>query len=321
MRPVRTTGLLMLLFLGLMLACGTESNETPLSPSFHSFASSEWSEPVNVGAPVNSPATEQAGTLSRDGLSLYFTSNRQPGGFGGNDIWVSQRACADCPWQTPVNLGPVINSDAGEGGPNLSNDGHLLFFNSSRTGGAGSNDIYLARRVDPQDDFGWGPPELLGSDVNTDAFEGGAHYLQSAEDGPANLYFSRGPSGNLQDIYYAPVTRNGETLGPAVLVQELSDPATLEAIPTVRADGREIFFWSGRPGGPGGGDLWTSTRRSVHDAWTPPENLGTAVNSSRLDFQPSLSFGARTLVFASNRPGSVSGSLDIWMTTRTPSGR
>jgi hypothetical protein len=307
--------------LSALVACDGDSSETPVSPQLHSFAGSEWSEPVNVGAPVNSPATEQAGTLSRDGLSLYFTSNRQPGGFGGNDIWVSQRACADCPWQTPVNLGAVINSAAAEGGANLSNDGQLLFFNSSRPGGAGSNDIYLARRVDPQDDFGWGPPELLGSDVNTAAFEAGAHYLQSAEDGPANLYFSRGPSGNLQEIYYAPVTRNGETLGPAVLVQELTDPATHEAVPTVRADGREVFFWSGRPGGPGGGDLWTSTRRSVHEAWTPPENLGTAVNSPSLDFQPSLSFDARTLVFASNRPGSISGSLDIWMSTRTPSGR
>ena len=86
-------------------------------------------------------------------------------------------------------------------------------------------------------------------------------------------------------------------------------------------DGHRRLFWSDRPGGPGGGDIWTSTRRSVHEAWTPPENLGTAVNSPSLDFQPSLSFDARTLVFASNRPGSIGGSLDIWMTTRTPSGR
>ena len=143
--------------------------------------------------------------------------------------------------------------------------------------------------------------------------------MQSAEDGTGNLYFSRGLTITvLGDIYYAPVTRHGDT-GPAVLVSELSDPAANDARPTVRADGREIFFFSNRAGGVS--HLWTSSRQSVHDAWSTPVNPGPPLNSTATDLQPSLSHDGRTLLFTSTRGGSVAGSQDIWMSTRTPSGK
>ena len=52
---------------------------------------SDWFAPVNLGAVVNSPFNDQGPAISKDGLSLYFSSSR-PGGFGVSDIWVSQRA-------------------------------------------------------------------------------------------------------------------------------------------------------------------------------------------------------------------------------------
>ena len=302
----------------LLLACGTDSDQVVFELQAHSFANSQWSGPVNLGPTVNSPATDQAPSLSPDGLSLYFGSDR-PGGLGGTDLWVSRRACGDCSWGTPVHLGSVLNSSAGDAGPSLSIDGHLLFFTSARPGGHGLNDIYVSRRANPRDDFGWGRPVNLGPDVNTPAFEAGAEYVQSAEDGIANFYFNRGPSSATQDIYYAPVTRDGETRGPAVRVSELSDPTANDAASSVRTDGREILFGSTRANGAGGSDLWVSTRRSVHDAWSPPENLAPPLNSVAFDQQPSLSSDGRTLLFASDRPGGTGGT-DIWMSTRTPSG-
>lgn len=302
----------------LLPACGTESDHVVFEMRAQSFAHSEWSDPVNLGAPVNSSAREFNATLSPDELSVYFTSNRA-GGEGGDDIWVSHRTCVDCPWQTPVNPGPPVNSASVEGGPTFSVDGHLLFFFSARPGGQGGNDIYVSRRANPKDDFGWGPAVNLGPEVNTAANEAGPYYQQSAEDGAANLYFNTTTPGGSQDIYVAPVTRDGETRGPAVLVAELSDPTASDQHASVRADGREVLFHSNRAGGLGGFDIWVSTRRSVHDPWSTPEDLGAPLNSAAADLQPSLSHDGRTLLFASSRPGGL-GDQDLWISTRAPSG-
>src|SRR2546428_14152125 len=76
----------------------------------------DWSAPVNLGPVINSGSNEQHPAISKDGLSLYFASDRTgAGGLGGLDIYVSQRACTDtddpaCAWQAPANLGPNINS-------------------------------------------------------------------------------------------------------------------------------------------------------------------------------------------------------------------
>jgi hypothetical protein len=275
---------------------------------------SEWSAPVNLGPVINTAFNEQGPTLAKDGLTLYFGSNR-PEGFGGFDIWISRRACLDCAWEVPVNLGAAVNTDAFETGPGLSLDGHLLFFRSDRQGGQGAGDVYMSRRANPTEDFDWELPVGVGPDVNTPAEEAGAEYLQSAEDGPANLYFNRAAPGGPADLYYARVTRQGETRGPAVLIAELSHPTATDQGPTVRTDGSEIFFFSTRPGGFGGADLWTSTRRSVHEPWSTPVNLGVPMNSTAADQQPSLSSDGRTLVFASSRSGGLGGT-DIWMSTR-----
>jgi len=282
-----------------------------------SFANSEWSDPVNLGPAINTAFNEQGPNLSNDGLTLYFGSDR-PGGSGGFDIWVARRDCTACPWQTPVNVGPVVNTVASETGPGLSIDGHLLFFTSNRAGGQGLNDLYLSHRADPKDDFSWRPPVGLGPDVNTAAAEAGAEYLQNAEAGAGNLYFNRAPPGGTADLFYAPLSRDGATRGPAVLIPELSDPSATDQGATLRTDGREIFFFSTRAGGVGGADLWTSTRRSVHDTWSTPVNVA-ALNSPLAEQQPSLSSDGRTLVFASSRSGSFGGT-DIYISTRTQSG-
>ena len=48
---------------------------------------SNWSPPVNLGPVINSPLGDGNPAISKDGLTLYFASNR-PGGVGGNDIWL-----------------------------------------------------------------------------------------------------------------------------------------------------------------------------------------------------------------------------------------
>ena len=221
----------------LSLASATEAPVAGTGgPQEMSFDNSEWSQPVHLEAPVNSPFSELGAALSPDELSLYFGSNRpDPSALGGIDIWVSRRACPECPWEAPMNLGPNINSLGGDGSPALSPDGHLLFFSSLRDGGLGSDDIWVSHRVDPNDDLGWEPAVNLGPYVNTAAGEDSPSYVPALEGGGVNLYFSRG-----MNIYAVRVTRDGEALGPAEPVAGLAGGSGV----TVRRDGREAFFWS-----------------------------------------------------------------------------
>jgi hypothetical protein len=80
--------------------------------------------------------------------------------------------------------------------------------------------------------------------------------------------------------------------------------------------GLEIIFFSNRPGTLGGADLWASTRQTVFDSWSVPENLGPVVNSTSNDAPSYLSSDGRTLFFTSDRPGGF-GGLDLYVTTRT----
>src|SRR5688572_20969476 len=93
---------------------------------------SDWSEPINLGPIVNSASMDRAPAISKDGLSLYFASNRD--GFG-EDIYVSQRETRDGEWGPAVNLGAIINTSFSEMVPAFSRDGHLLFFASNRPEG------------------------------------------------------------------------------------------------------------------------------------------------------------------------------------------
>ena len=299
-----------------VLACATEEPEAPWELQAMSFANSEWAAPVHLPAPVNSSFRELAARLSPDGLSLYFGSDRTQGSLGGFDIWVSHRACTGCAWEEPVNLGPNINSPGADGSPELSADGHLLFFSGSRDAGQGGEDIWVSRRADVDDDRGWEPAVNLGPAVNTVASEAGPEYVPALEAGAAGLYFTRG-----SDVFQVRITRDGEAAEPAVPVAELNDPTTTDGNVTVRADGREAFFWSNRLGGMGGADIWVATRRSPHDVWSTPENAGPVINTGSADLTPSLSHDGRTLLFSAGAAARPSlGLQDIWMTTRNSSG-
>ena len=91
---------------------------------------------------VSTTAMDGQPNLSRDGLELYFYSNRT-GTLGGNDIYVATRSHVTDEWGEPQNLGPAVNSAAAESRPSLSWDMNTLYFGSTR---AGSSDIYVTRR-------------------------------------------------------------------------------------------------------------------------------------------------------------------------------
>jgi Tol biopolymer transport system component len=288
---------------------GALGSSTEGNPKF-----SGWSVPENLGPMVNSSFLDSGPTLSKNGLSLYFTSTR-PGGFGAQDIWVAQRPTVDSPWGAPANLGALINTDAIEAVPALSRDEHWLFFNSDRPGGLGSGDIWASWRSHVHDDFGWSLPINLGDGVNSPFNEVGPGFFENDDAGIPMLFFaSTRPGGQgLTDIYVSAQVADG-MFGPAHLIAGLSSPQ-LDVRPVPSFDGLELFFGSSRVGTLGGLDLWVATRKTTTEPWPAPVNLAGAVNTAASEQQPFLGSDRRTLFFASDRVGG-SGGLDLYVTVR-----
>ena len=274
---------------------------------------SDWSEPINLGPNVNSTSLERGPAISKDGLSLYFASSRLDGNFGGEDIYVSQRETRDSEWGPAMNLGPIINTGFNEQVPAFSRDGHLMFFASNRLPSFGGVDIWVSRREQTHDDFGWQQPENLGAGVNFAGLQEGPSYFENEEAGVPQLYFSSGMNPDGPGIYVSEQAADG-SFGPAVRVIALSGG---NVRPSIRHDGLELFFHSLRPGSTTNNlDLWVATRETVFDAWSEPINLGSPLNSDLVDVQAYISSDRETLFFASARRGAL-GSADIYMSTRT----
>lgn len=71
---------------------------------------STWSEPLNLGKSINTPAEEASPFLAADDKTLYFSSKGYSG-YGGSDIYRSIRLDDTwTKWSEPENLGPEINS-------------------------------------------------------------------------------------------------------------------------------------------------------------------------------------------------------------------
>ncbi len=79
-------------------------------------------------------------SITPDGKRLYFVSNR-PGGFGGTDIYYSDRT--ETGWAEPVNLGEKINTPDDEMFP-FYDKYDRLFFSSRGHIGIGGLDIFCA---------------------------------------------------------------------------------------------------------------------------------------------------------------------------------
>ena len=282
----------------------------------------KWSIPRSLGSVINSAYNDQHPAISKDGLSLYFSSDR-PGGHGDFDLWVSQRASVDDPWEPPINLGVNINTPGRDLAPNLSPDGLTLYFHAP--GACGGSDLFVSHRKNRRDDFGWEPAENLGCEINSGVNDAGPTFFEK-EDGNAVMYFTSlsrpGGMGDF-DIYRSRMREDG-TFGPADLVIELST-SSRDTRTAISRDGREIYISSERPGGAGSSDLWVSVRKNTESAWGLPTNVATdappgtdpalLINTTSFEGAPALSWDGRTLYFYSTKPGGM-GAADLYVSTR-----
>jgi len=108
--------------------------------------SEPWQPAVSLGSLIDSSYNESAADISFDGLAMFFHSDR-PGGYGGQDLYVTIRATIDANWGIPINLGPNVNTAYSESDVSVSADGRMIYFSeypNPRPGGIGSLDIWQA---------------------------------------------------------------------------------------------------------------------------------------------------------------------------------
>jgi hypothetical protein len=110
---------------------------------YSDLVNGQWSDPVNLGAPVNSPTNDNCFRILTGGQRAYFISQRT-GSRGDHDIWFTEWVSGQ--WTTPVNLGDSINSVYSDQSPTMTDDEQEMYF---WRGGPGmvETQIFTARKA------------------------------------------------------------------------------------------------------------------------------------------------------------------------------
>jgi hypothetical protein len=205
-----------------------------------------WGPPVNLGPEINNSGWEAPGSISADGLTLYFESS---------GLYTTTRAARDAPWGPRVSLGSVVNISGQRCEPVISADGLELFFSAISPGGCGGWDIWVSTRATISD--AWGTPVNIGATINT-PFHDLCTWI--SPDGLTLLLASDRPGGfGNFDVWMTTRPSKGGAWGPPKNLGPSINTMYVDEIISVSSDGRWCYlddFGSARPGGVGMTDIW-----------------------------------------------------------------
>lgn len=182
------------------------------------FENGNFGVPKRMDKRVNSGFTESACSVSKDGNSFIFSSNRKDG-HGKLDLWMTHRA-ENGEWGEPKNLGPKINTALNEDFPTFSADGKTLFFCSDGHPGMGGYDLYFS--VWDEQSKVWSKPQNMGYPINTPGNEKTISFLADGKTAVMSA-FRPGGFGDI-DIYQIIYTKI-ENDGPAVFLISIPLPS------------------------------------------------------------------------------------------------
>lgn len=143
--------------------------------------------------PINSKYWEGKITISPDGTTLWFASDR-PGGIGGKDIYKSTKNL-EGNWGEPVNLGLPINTIYDEDTPFIHPSGNLFYFSSKGHNTMGGYDIFSVVLDNDKLLF----PENMGFPINTVADD--SYFILSANGKSGYFSSSYGNRYQNHDLY------------------------------------------------------------------------------------------------------------------------
>jgi hypothetical protein len=122
----------------------------------------QWGTPKPIrNKTINTSFFDGAATLTADGNTMYFVSDRR-GNKSMSDIFVVHRIGKN--WGDAKALPSNINTAGNETTPYITPDGKYLFFSSDGFVGMGGYDIYVSENLG---DGNWSNPVNLGPDFNT----------------------------------------------------------------------------------------------------------------------------------------------------------
>lgn len=151
----------------------------------------KWGKVTEIKLSEDSSVTFAHPTISPDDKYLYFVSDL-PGGFGGKDIWRSEKNGAQ--YGAPVNLGPTINTPGDEMFPYMREDG-TLYFSSNGHPGFGGLDIFYAKEIDTEE---WEVTNMMYP-INSNGDDFGISFITGLEKGMFSS--NRGEKKGYDKIY------------------------------------------------------------------------------------------------------------------------
>ena len=126
---------------------------------------SEWSEPINLGAPINTSGNEFYPSISSSN-NLYFTSDGKLSK-GKDDIFFSK--FENGKYSSPISLGSNINSEGYEFNAFVSpNESFIIFTGYNRKDGFGSGDLYISYKDENEN---WQMAENMGATINSNKMD------------------------------------------------------------------------------------------------------------------------------------------------------
>jgi len=252
--------------------------------------------PFSGAAPVkelNDGYYDWETSLSADGLTIYFSSDRG-GGKGANDIWVAERLSPSAPFGTPSPLA-IVNTTDTEGNPSVSADGTELYFTRPASVSPG---LFVSRRASVGDTF--------ATPVPVEGVTGCADGPDISHDGLTLYYTTCWGSGPPPTIAVATRPAPGQPFAFQRVVTEVGDGGW----PSISSDGLELFFESDRSGVL---RIYVARRKSTAEPFGAPA-LVKEIDTARGTEDADISADGRTLYYSFS-PNDV--AREIWRATRT----
>lgn len=207
-----------------------------------------WSDPVNMGSPINTEDHDATIGISVDGQKLFIYKDDK----GDGNIYFSN--LVGDRWANPQKLNDFVNSKAWEGNASISADGNLLYFSSEREGGLGGKDIYVSRKL-PNGD--WGKAMNLGPRINT-AYDDDAPYIHP--DG-VTLYFASQGHKTMggYDIFYSTLNPDSSSWSEPVNMGYPVNSTDDDIFYTPTPDNKRAYYSSFKKDGQGEKDIYLIT--------------------------------------------------------------